>query len=58
MYFYLVNKSIPFVSNEELTRNEVICFFYYWYGIVVLYVDELTEEEWVYFHNLEKEKKV
>ena len=58
MYFYLVNKSVPFVSSDRLTINEVKCFFYYWYGIVVLTVEEITEDEWVYFHILEKEKKM
>ena len=49
MYFYLVNKSVPFVSSDKLTNNEVKSFFYYWYGIVVLEVREISKEhfEWL-----------
>lgn len=58
MYFYLVNKSVPFVSSDRLTTNEVKSIFYSWYGIVVLTVEEITENEWVYFHLLEKERNL
>ena len=54
MYFYLVNKSVPFVSSDKLTNNEVKSFFYYWYGIVVLTVEELNENEWLYFFESSK----
>ncbi len=54
MYFYLVNKSLPFVSSDRLTTNEVKSFFYYWHGIVVLTVEEITENDWINFHLLKK----
>lgn len=48
-YFYLVNETIPFQSREKLTAVEVSNFFYYWYGIVVLEVREISKEhfEWL-----------